>query len=745
MNKIFSKTLLSYRDAVFFENIGANPSPNLDVILGLAVDMSKLGYALSVDTIDYLKGMTDAELIAFRNQTVKMLKEVLGDDVKHAPLFRKFPDSIPSRDVLIVQVIDYFGDYYGHIYAYYILGKWSSSDYNGTWFGRQFPGVKLGEAINRPALVTDKALKVLVPATYGDVFEIFKNLLAAKGSNSVSDKSFISEVIAETDGNWLKHVPSEIPNKENLAFTIGEANAVYGFNAEVFDAFSDSVKTSTDVLRIAAAFSGSDVSLAEHTRFKLSNSQRRFVLQSLDALNYQSATEDMLRFHGLWLVLAKYLHANAYADKYPNAAKMVQAIRNAPQKIETFNRKIEEQLLAAKWQAPNKRDSKNTLELLKSRPGDFARRLDHVLRITPDTNAVADAFLEVVDRVASPLLLNLATHVYYRQEPANVRVYCPKGSTTQATVVRGDDRRTLDESVINKLVAGINKSLEKRYAEKPSLGKVYIDPALQDILVPTSMRDSSDSLKTFARGSKFPIGDDTKIVRLFLYWENQKDDADTYGYCSRVDVDLSAQMLDENFKQSGVVSYYNLSSMGVTHSGDFTDATNGASEFIDIDIDKLYKATRSRYIAMTVNVYTGQNFNTFRAMAGYMVRDGKTGKSYEPKSVEQKYDITAGTKFAVPMILDLKERKVIWMDLGLHDAAKMFTNVGHKGADLSTLSQYAVEMYREKANMLDLLLLHTKGRAESVSVGKFDPDEKYDTVCDLSMAARVDEIKAEWI
>lgn len=126
-----------------------------------------------------------------------------------------------------------------------------------------------------------------------------------------------------------------------------------------------------------------------------------------------------------------------------------------------------------------------------------------------------------------------------------------------------------------------------------------------------------------------------------------------------------------------------------------------------------------------------------------MVRDGKTGKSFEAKAVEQKYDITAGTKFAVPMVLDLKERKVIWLDLVLVDSNKMFTNIGKKGADLTSLAQYAVEMQREKASMFDLLELHALGRGTSLST--VDPDGEYDTVFDMSMITRVDEIMSKWL
>lgn len=742
-NNAIAKTLLSYRNAVF---VPSSKKPkividNLREILAVAVDFGHLGYTLSGNLIAVLRACSVAEIATFRNSTIELLKEVLGANVNYAPLFRKFPESVPNRDALLVSICQNFGDY-GYVYSYFLLGHWSSEDYNGTWFGRQYPGIVLEDVLLRPELVSHKALKVLDVANNSTIQTIFENIIEAKGSISEMDKSFVSEFIKNNPSALVEYsLPETIPNKENLTYLIGAYTNVHGVNDASISLFGNYLKTATDVLRLAVAFSGSDVSLAEHTRFKLSNSQRKFVLTALDSMNYENACEDMLRFHGLWLVLAKYLHVSAYSDTYPNAAKMVDALRNSPNKINTFNRKIEALLFHG---FTSNKIFNTVVDLLKTRPGDFARRLDHVLRLCDDkqTKAVADAFLSVVDKVATPLLLNLSTHIAHRDSAAKVRVYCPKGSTTNATVIRGESRDLLPSSLVDRIANGIDASLISRYGEKESLGNVYIDPNLQDILVPTSMRNISESLKAVARGSKFALDKSAKIVRLFLYWEDQKNDSNDYSGGERVDVDLSVMCLDDKFKQNGVVSYYNLNGKGITHSGDFTSAPNGASEFIDVDIDAAAKSG-VRYLAVTTNVFTEQAFNTFTAKAGYMIRDGKTGKTFEAKSVDQKFDITAGTKFVIPMILDLKERKVIWMDTGFKDS-NVCTNIGHKGVDLTTLAQYAVEMYREKSNLLELFNLHAKKRATSVSY-VFDEKAKYDTILDMSMAGRVDEIMSNWI
>lgn len=254
---------------------------------------------------------------------------------------------------------------FSHILHYEIYSYWSPTDYNGNWFGRQFPGITLEEAFARPELVSTKPLKVLGVATVDATQEVFRNLVGAKGSISDTDKAFVKEFISEFDIFNQYTLPNEIPNKENLTFTIGAVSARYGMGGNVSAMFLPYMKTATDILRTAAAFSGSDVALVEHSRFKLSNSQRKFVLAALDDLSYDFATEDMLRFHALWLVLAKYLHVNAYADKYPHATKMVQAIRGNSKKISTFNRKVEYMLMAADLNDAKQLDS--LLKVLSAR------------------------------------------------------------------------------------------------------------------------------------------------------------------------------------------------------------------------------------------------------------------------------------------------------------------------------------------------------------------------------------------
>lgn len=742
MNLIISNTVMSYRNALYVGDYqtGLATETNNDLIYSIAGELSKHGYGLAPSLIAKLKTFSAKGLRDFYNQARAAVTAKLGSNVRYAPLFRKFPDETPNRSVIVETVATAIGPY-AYVLFYSVYGFWSSDDYNGSWFGRQFPGVVLEESIKRPDLVRNKPLNLLEAADDSVVFEVFQNLVSANGSLSESDKDFVKAVIVHKNG--IAALPESIPNKENMAFAIAAASARSGMTAELRKTFGPYVKTATDVLRLAAAFSGSDVALAEHSRFKLSNSQRKFLMESLDRLNHHTAVEDMMRFYSLWLVLAKYLHINAYADTYPQAAGMARAIRNDKSfKVSTFNRSVESKLLYDDFNQG--RNLISLTELLRTRPGDFARRLDHVLRLVPKLSQVnvANAFLSVADQVATPLLLNLATHFVYRNTAAPVRVHLPKGSTANAIIERTDERDTLPYEVTQVLETGINKILTERFAKLDSLGKVYIDPQIADILVPTSMRNISESLHTVARGSKLRIDPETKVLRMFLYWEDIKDESYFGG---RVDVDLSALHVDANFIPKGQIAYYALRNGAMTHSGDFTSAPNGAAEFIDIDLAKFRKELPdSRYVGITVNSFTGQSFDKFTAKAGFMSRDGKTGKTFEARTVEQKFDLTSASKFAVPMVIDLETYEVIWLDMGIRDTALYATNLNSKAGDVGDLIKYAVNLYRDKATLFDLLTLHVNARAESVS-DVFDPDETYDHVFDMKFATRVDEIMSKYL
>ena len=146
------------------------------------------------------------------------------------------------------------------------------------------------------------------------------------------------------------------------------------------------------------------------------------------------------------------------------------------------------------------------------------------------------------------------------------------------------------------------------------------------------------------RGSVVPVTGDR--LRFFVYWRQAEH---------RTDFDLSALLLDDDFAPVGHLSWTNLTTLGGVHSGDITEAPEGASEFIEIDLSTV----AARYIVPQVNVYAGEGFEEVaESFFGFMERDGEQqGRPYEPRTVRMKSDLRGAGRIALPLVFRARRRR----------------------------------------------------------------------------------------
>ncbi len=532
-------------------------------------------------------------------------------------------------------------------------------------------------------------------------------LATSNASLSEGDREDLRFLAAE----FLEALPEGIPNKENLAFLGGIL-----FSKGVAD-FGPYFTTATDVLRLAVALSGGDLSLAEPCLFRrFRREERRRLLALLDRCG--NLDEDVLRWPGRWLRLGEKLHPGDYHRRYYHAFEAINHLRNgtSPQ---TFRSKVEEAVRSG--------HVKDAVRLLKDRPGEFGRRLDHILRKARTKASREEAlkgFLAHAGTVSTPVLLQMMAHFDHRSEQGERTVF-PKGSIAKVQTIPAlpEMARYLSRSAS----LGIRRVLRRRFAALPSLGKVYLDPGLKDFLLPFSQRSASKSLRTLVRGSRPPFGfGDKSTVRLFIWWKDTKGpvpdeepgnspDLLSYRdrYETRVDLDLSAVFYDEGWNQLDSITYYGLRNRFACHSGDITSAPRGASEFIDIDIQKALKH-RVRYVLMSVNGFTHQDFCDLpECCAGWMLREGpQSGEAYDPRTVEDKADLAMKARAGIPLIADLAERKVIWCDCVMPVRRGYSVNVHNNRSTIQTLAMALTNV--AKANIYDLLLLHARARGTLV-------------------------------
>ncbi len=123
-----------------------------------------------------------------------------------------------------------------------------------------------------------------------------------------------------------------------------------------------------------------------------------------------------------------------------------------------------------------------------------------------------------------------------------------------------------------------------------------------------------------------------------MYWKQTRESTD---------YDLSALMLDAGFRTLAWLSYTALTQLEGEHSGDITDAPDGASEFINLRLG----AVRGTFVVPQVNIYSGEGFEeTEESFFGFMLRDGdQQGRPFEPRTVRMKSELRGPGRVALPL------------------------------------------------------------------------------------------------
>jgi len=649
---------------------------NKQVVSALDKNLRTLGYTLHGELAEELLNVSQGDMKRIFDAIIAEVKEIRGVR-NYRPVYPNFPIQVmEAREA--------------ELYWNAIVHYWSG--------GSLLP---VYEKEERPVLDFDEdKFTVIRKGDFEDFTTLVNNLVRSKSGFSETDKEDI-KAVATTFARMFAMIVgdgSSLTNRENKAFIAAVAHSV---GAKVLP---NPKNTATDVLRFAVALSDGDTSLSEDTMFRnFKRPERRMLLAMLDVVG--NAEEDMQRHQQTWKRLGEKLHPGEYASQFPNAAAAFAAVREN-NSVETFNAKVEDAL--------RHNNMHEAVALLKTRPGDFARRLDHVLRSCDSygKEATLIAFQGVAPKV-SPTVLIQTRNAFINRDKAQ-RVFFPKGSVAKMQVMR-DERSGISKSFVASVVNIIDNALASIFGERKSLGGVYVDPALKGIAVPFGMRNASKSLKTLGRGSRLPLDAGAGVVRFFIWWKNAEFSNAGYS-AGHTDIDLSAVCLNDKFQNVFDITYYNLRERGAVHSGDITNAPNGASEFIDIDIERL-KSQGVRYVAMTLYSYSGQGFVELpECFAGFMERkDLDSGEIYDPRTVTNKVDLAADSKSATPFIFDLETGEAIWVDLTMK-VQPAYANAYNSREVTKSVAQAMVEL--TPPNLYDLFVAHATARGGLVSKDK---------------------------
>ena len=682
-----NKILLRRKNLLIVEPINADYEQTKNeqaLVVTMMKNVQSLGFTFSKELFEALSHMNRDELKVFYSDLIPALKELVGADVEYNPMYPNFPTQVAEMDGI-------------ELFINAIVHYWS--------FGTLMPEYEKDE---RLPLIDVNKMALLSTGNHEDLMEIFKNLVASKTSLSAQDKEDVTTIIKDC-ADYAKYLPDEIPLKENVAL-IGKL-IIEEAPVKSASAISKYFRTATDVLRLVTALSDGDISLAGKTKYRnLKRRERRMILDLL--ANCGNITEDLFRYQYEWIRVAEILHPFEYNyPRYKNVNKAFDTLRNDKKPL-MFGGKVQAAIL--------RKDMKAAADLLKSRPGEFARQLDKVLRDSDNPAYILECFKSVAVEISAPVLLQVRQHFIGRmaETPNPVRVFFPKGNLAKAMSIK-NELPAIDKTICQNVAKACRDALIEQYKSKESLGKVYVDEEFKNYLVPFSQRSASSTTKSVVRGSQLPIKSDATAVRAFIWWTNTaKDNGWDEG---RVDIDLSAAIYDSDWNYVEHVSYTRLRSgkMKAFHSGDITNGGShkgkGVAEFIDVDIDAV--AENGRYIVFQVYNFTGQNYSTLEnCRFGWMEReDVQSGEIFEPTTVNMVMDVNAEGKTAIPVIFDCVERKFIWcdMNLGIDSSHRGGINLESNISGV-TATCYAMT-HLNKPNIYDLAMLNAMARGTVVT------------------------------
>ncbi|MFT3694878.1 MAG: hypothetical protein QM831_17140 [Kofleriaceae bacterium] len=720
--------LLTRRGVVFVDSTG---TPAAKTIEALELELAAIGYVMSTRLRARVATASLDELTAMHAWMVKALLEHKGGGRKHEPLFRQFPYGVPDdtaqlwwKRVLVhfIQAPNTRCLFCAQVGTTHVMSEckhvvcdhcfdganYAACPVCGHHADRTSPFFK--EVPPRDAPKERVTFQVLDLGTTAreESKTLFLSLCARTQAMSPQDRAALVTVLTEYRGETLAWLPTKIPVRENIAVVFGTLFQVCKAE-DVLPHAKRFMTTTTDVLRFVHVISGQDGSLQMTSkpvyppklnyRFKvakMSRALRRTLLTILEGFDAERLVEDMLRHDSMWVWVGEFLHPGEYKARFPNVMHAFDVVRKEA-KAQTWASRVAiargDQLVA----------------LLRERPGEFGRKLDHVLRTSTDASAVIAQF--PVDKIATPMLVGLHAHFPRRTQRAPIRVYWPQ-SEVATGVSESDKRPLLAPDVVAQITAKLSAELLARFATKPRFASAIVDEELRNVIVPFNERTASKSAVNLPRGSRVAIGP-SKWIRMFMHWCEPQRGYDT-------DLDLSIGFYDSAWKHTGVCSYYQLSLGDMAKSsGDYTDAPfpDGASEFVDLERARA-KAAGHRYAVMVVNAYSGMTFDQLeRAFAGVMLRDDADGKVFDPRTVALRFALTGEHGVYLPCVIDLETDQLHWLDV--HSPGQFqFNNVANSSRAITRICPDIITYFATgtRASMYELALFHAAARTDRVFV-----------------------------
>ena len=704
----------------------------------LVANCAKLGYSFSEDLLHAVNGMNPLKKLEF----LELLREVTGVKKNWTPLVKQW--DIPTGESFYDHVKTFFANVFqdkkatklqcGHLIPQHSfpLEKYNGCPFCGTPFEMEKLDWEGGKSkLKVLELWTDSDLKnymrtllkspVALDATQGESLKVLLSKLDLPEDATVGIKETLMLVIDEL-------VAQDKSTQAGVLFK--SPNDILRYLWYKHTGFLQIVEPKTIIARMTknsrnwhTQMDNSDavkIKSAADLKLKFSRTESKMYANWLNniQMDIMKQCESMHPKRGIWIRIIRALRLSEYSKRkgFDNLKNLLDVFYN--ETYEVWQGRVNHFKL--------RYDEANTFELLKQRPGLFARSLFSCMLWFGKDDTIRH-FKEIIEKVPSRLVftLNMYAENYFDKNAS--RSVKPLGGMNKSIPVNKllNLYSDTDLAEMKEVIQGLTLlSIESKLKGQKNDNKtIFIEPDL--FKIPIAIGDRSESIQDLPEalmGTRFPIEGDK--VRLFLQWGEGLP-------AQHLDMDLSCSVDYGN--KSEFCSYSQLRITGCKHSGDIQRIPHktGTAEYIEIDVNELAKHG-AYYVSFTCNAYTNGSLSP-NLVVGWMnskypMKISSKGVAYDPTVLQHQVRIKKSLKKGMVFgVLDVAAREIIWLEMAF--GGQVVQNMGQESVE-ALLSKLDA-----KLKIGDLLQLKANCQNLTVIDDKSTADEVYDSKWALNSAA----------
>lgn len=615
----------------------------------VAANFAELGFIMDKSAIDKLSMATENDIINFYDNSYPILQRAIGADKKHKPFYPNFPEEVMDKsriDIFIDQVI------------YGLSGFELRPDV--------FENAKAAFPF-----IGETTLHAFTPSDINDYYNDMQTVMRSATPYSSGQIKELKALFAAEPQKAVQLLPSDtdVKHKENktiltsLCMDFAKSNTTktqYLKNptdilrlVSVRSALRDCQKTeAASDLQITNAYHNASLQYDKTSRpsFNLSKREWRFVLKSLNEilLNNPEKANDFYAHNDLWKRFFSKVHVDELNKQHLSAVVSAAKVVRENIKLNRYEQRIEEAIKSNNFDT--------ALAEAKTRPGDFMRRFDKLLRMSIDASKSEEALSalsSVVPKAGIATTMSLISHIKHRSNTETTRVF-------NSHTIKNKNREPFPENIINSVSDICINGISEKFRGKGNMGNVYISPLMQNFKTPMETRILNEGVDVNSIGSVTQIKPEKDFLRMFVGWNNQKNG-------TRVDIDLTATTINAYGEKTHIGWDSNYDASGIVYSGDVQsgqnrhDAKDCAVEYIDINLNQL-KENGTQYIIIALSLFCGaKSFSDLDDIHfGYMQRTEKElGDLFEAKTVDTIMNVSNDSTICIPVVYDVLHERVI--------------------------------------------------------------------------------------